>query len=413
MTALFRIAFRNLLKNRRRSFFTVLAIALGFSAVNLFGGFAQYMYTGNREMAIFGTCNGHLTVFKKGYLDKGQLDPARYLITPDELKTINTICRNLPEVILVAPHLMISGLVSNGRVSTIFVAQGIAPSAVDVFWSRTVQEIKAYEGKKLEDANPYGVAAAEGLARLLDLKLDSGAIAFTNTVDGQMNALDMQIYQLFHTDSDTMNDKMMRVPLEFAQRLYDTEGVDRIAILLDRHEQTDSVRKELQELLSGLTSGYEIKTWNEMSQWYIKVKNMFDVIFAFLFVIVFVIVIMSVINTMSMAVIERTREIGTLRALGLKRRGVNILFCMESMLLGVLGTMTGLFITFLGSWVIDIIRPTWVPPGITKRVPIMILLSSDYLSYSFIFLMFLCIIASFLPARRAARQNVVDALGHV
>lgn len=371
------------------------------------------MYFGNREMAIFGTCNGHLLVFKKGYLEKGQLDPVQYLITPEELKTIDGICRKLPQVTLVAPHLMISGLISNGKVSTIFVAQGIAPSAVDVFWSRTVQKIKAFEGKKLEDGNPYGVAVAEGLARLLDLNLGSDAIAFTNTVNGQMNALDMQVFQLFRTDSDTMNDKMMRVPLKFAQVLYDTDGVDRIAILLSKHEQTESVRQELQGLLSGQKSEYEIKTWIEMSQWYRKVKNMFDVIFAFLFVIVFVIVIMSVINTMSMAVIERTREIGTLRALGLKRRGVNFLFGMESTLLGILGSMAGLIFTLLGSWGIDVIKPTWIPPGITKRVPIMIFLSYEYLLYSFIFLMFLCIIASFLPARRAARQNVVDALGHV
>ena len=413
MITLFKIAFRNLLKNRWRSLFTILAIALGFSAVNLFGGFAKYMYSGNREMAIFGTCNGHLLVFKKGFLEKGQLDPAGYLITPEELKTIDDICRRLPQVTLVAPHLMISGLISNGKVSTIFVAQGIAPSAVDVFSSRTVQEIKAFEGKKLKDDKTYGVAVAEGLARLLDLQLGSDAVVFTNTVDGQMNALDMQVFQIFHTDSDTMNDKMMRVPLKFAQSLYDTDGVDRVAILLSKHEDTESVRRELQLLLSGQASAFDVKTWRDMSQWYRKVKKMFDVIFAFLFAIVFVIVIMSVVNTMSMAVIERTREIGTLRALGLKRRGVTALFAMESILLGVLGTIGGLLFTWLGSWGIDMIKPTWIPPGITKRVPIMIFLSSEQMFYSFIFLVFLCVMASLLPAGRAARQNVVDALGHV
>ncbi len=192
MIALVKIALRNLMKNRRRSLFTILAIALGFSAVNLFGGFAEYMYLGNREMAIFGACNGHLMVFKKGFLEQGQLDPARYLITPQEVKTIRDLCQEWPEVILVAPHLMISGLVTNGKISTIFVAQGITPSAVDVFMESTVQEISEFEGKKMEDDKPYGVAVAKGLTRLLDLKLGSDAVVFTNTVDGQMNALDMR-----------------------------------------------------------------------------------------------------------------------------------------------------------------------------------------------------------------------------
>ena len=413
MIALLKIAFRNLLKNRRRSFFTVLAVSLGFAAVNLFGGFAEYMYRGTKDMAIYGRCIGHLLIFKKGFLEKGQLDPNRYLITPEELNTVRKLCKGIPEVDLVAPHLMISGLLTNGKVSTIFIAQGITPSAVDVYMDRTFQVIKEFEGKKLEDSKIYGVAVARGLAKLLDLKVGSDAVAFTNTVDGQMNALDLEVFQLFNTESHNMNDKVMRVPLKFAQTLYDTEGVDRIAILLNQHGNTMRVKTVLDQLILENLPDLEVKTWRQMSPRYRKVKEMFDVIFVFLFIIVFVIVITSVVNTMSMAVIERTREIGTLRALGLKRRGVMMLFGFESLFLGLLGTMGGLLITLLGSWLVEIIRPTWVPPAITTRVPIKIILSWDQILLGFVLLMILCLLASFLPARRAARQNVVSTLGHV
>jgi putative ABC transport system permease protein len=413
MIALIKIAFRNLIKNRRRSLFTMLAIALGFSSVSLFGGFATYMYTGNRQLAIFLTCNGHLSIFKKGFRDHGQLDPGKYLITPQELKIIRDACERVPQVVLTAPHLMISGLVTNGKVSTIFVAQGITPSDVDVFMGRTIQEMREFDGRNLEDEKIYGVGVARGLARLLDLKVGSDAVAFTNTVDGQMNALDMEVFQLFDTPSNEMNDKVMRVPLKFAQRLYDTVGVDRVAILLDQDEHTASVRSELQYLLSKQSSQFEIMTWEVMSDWYRRVKDMFDVIFAFISIIVFIIVVTSVINTMSMAVIERTREIGTLRALGLKRRGVTALFATESLLLGLFGTLIGLMITLLGSWAIDVIKPSWIPPAISKRVPIIVLLSPDQMFYIFLCLLLLCLFASLLPARRAARQNVVNALGHV
>lgn len=413
MNAFLKIALRNLIKNRRRSMFTILAIALGFSAVSLFGGFAQYMYIGTRDMAIYARCNGHLTIFKEGFLEKGQLDPGRYLISPKELEAIRDFCSKIPQVDLLAPHLMISGLATNGKVSTIFMAQGITPSIVDAFLDRINYQIDDADGKKLEDSQIYGVGMARGLAELLGLKLGSDAVAFTNTVDGQMNALDMQVFQLFNTDLDLLNDKVMRVPLKFAQTLYDTDSVDRIAILLYNHEDTFKIRDELQRLLSAHLPDFEVKTWVEMSDWYRKIKAMFDVIFAFLFIIVFVIVITSVVNTMSMAVVERTREIGTLRSLGLKRRGVMILFALESLFLGLLGTLAGLALTFSGSLAVDIIEPTWVPPAVTSRVPIMIFLSCNQMVISFICLMFLCLVASLLPARRAARQNVVNALGHV
>jgi putative ABC transport system permease protein len=415
MTAWVKIGLRNLVKNLRRSVITALAIALGFAAVNLFAGFTDYMYSGNRNAAIYGRCGGHLTIFRKGFLEKGQLDPARYLMSPEEIRAVNEICQENPHIILVTSQLRITGLVSNGKVSTIFIAQGVVPSAVHIFLSRLdAPNIgKPFKGRALKDDKMYGVSMANGLARLLDLKIGSYAVAFTNTVHGQMNALDMEVFQLFDAAFDEMNDKIMQVPLPFARALYDTDGADRLAVLLDDTKYTEFIRDQLQTAFSQRGLEIEIKTWKEMNEWYRKVKSMFDVIFAFLFSIVFIIVVMSVINTMSMVVVERTREIGTLRALGLRRKGVTSLFAIESSLLGVFGTIAGLFLTFAGWWTVNMIKPTWIPPGISRRVAISIKFVPEFMLYSFIFLILLCLIASLIPARRAAGQNVVDALGHV
>jgi putative ABC transport system permease protein len=413
-----KIALRNLFKNRRRSTITTFAIAFGFAGVNLFSGFTEYMYTGNREAAIYVISRGHLTIFKKGFLEKGQLDPARYLLSPEEMDAIEEICREIPNVILVTPQLRISGLVTNGKISTIFVAQGIVPSSEDVVLSRmTMAKMdkaqERLEGRGLQDDKIYGVAMSRGLARLLDLKVGSNAVAFTTTVHGQMNALDLEVFQLFYGGGEAIADKVMRVPFSFAQELYDTNGADRLSVLLDKTEYTESIRDKLQTAFSERGLELEVKTWEELSDWYRKVKEMFDTIFVFLFIIVFIIVVMSVANTMSMAVFERTREIGTLRALGLKRKGVVLLFGIESTLLGVCGTIGGLFLTALGWWLVDVLKPTWVPPGMTNRVPIVIYFVPETMVYSFACMLVLCLTASVIPARRAARENIVDALGHV
>lgn len=417
MIAWIKIALRNLIKNRRRSAITALAITLGFAAVNLFAGFTEYMYDGNRQVAIFGSAGGHLEIFKRGFLESGKLDPARYLLTPEEIDAAQKIALENRHVELISPQLTISGLVTNGSVSTIFIAQGIVPSVADIFLSKIdfpeASVKRRFEGQNLKDDIPYGVAVSRGLASLLDLRVGSYAVALTNTVDGQMNALDMEVFMLFDASSEKMNDKVMRVPLSFARSLYDTKGADRLAVLLDKTEHTQSVRQYFLREFSKRNLDLEVKTWQEMSQWYRKVKELFDVVFAFLFSIVFIIVVMSIVNTMGMAVVERTREIGTLRALGLKCRGVVLLFSLESCFLGIFGTLGGLILTVLGRWVMDIVKPTWVPPGISSRVLIRIEIVPEIMLYSFGFLLFLCIAASFFPSRRAARQNVVDALGHV
>lgn len=409
-----KIAIRNLNKNRRRSLITLLAIALGFASVSLFGGFTQYMYDANKEAAIYGRALGHLTIFKKGFLEQGQLDPGRYLLTAEEIESIGKTCAANEHVVLATPQLKISGLISNGRISTIFIALGLVPSSIDAFMSRMqLFKFLDYEGRKLEDDIPYGVAVAKGLAKLLGLKVGSYAVALSTTVDGQTNALDLDVFQLLSVDTEILNNKVMRVPLAFAQQLYDTQGADRVVVLLDRTENTELVSEQLRAAMEKRGLAVEVKTWQEMSQWYQKVRGMFDLIFLFLFVIVFIIVVMSVINTMSMAVVERTREIGTLRALGLKRRGVLLMFGIESSFLGLFGCVVGLAMTFMARAWVNLAQPTWTPPGITADVPLKIILMPSYMSFIGVSLVVLCVLSSLLPALRGAKQNIVDALGHV
>ena len=139
---------------------------------------------------------------------------------------------------------------------------------------------------------------------------------------------------------------------------------------------------------------------------------MFNVIFSFVFFIVLIIVAMSVINTVSMAVLERTREIGTLRALGLKRFGVISMFATEGAILAMIGSLFGLLLTLLGWATIFYLEPTWIPPNIPKQVPLEVHLVPWYLVSSCLCMIGLAAAAAVIPARRAARLSIINALGH-
>ena len=407
-----KIALRNILKNRRRSFVTLLAIAMGFAAVSLFRGYIHNTYRGLRESAIRGEGLGHLTIYKKGWLEKGKIDPDRYMFSRGELKKITDLVEDDEEVILASPRLNISGLVSNGRTSTIFLANGVIPRDEKTIRSAWAA-FRPVKGEGLSDKKIFGVEMAEDLARYLDLKPGSDGVVMGTTLDGQMNALDIEVAGVYDTGSDATNDKYMRVPFSFAQSLYDTEKADRVVVLLNDWKNTEAARSRLLDRLSGAGLGCEIKTWNELSLFYTKVRGMFDMIFMFIFCIVFIIVVMSVINTMGMAVLERTREIGTLRALGLKRRGVSLLFAIEGAMLGFLGTIFGIILNVIVWAIIRAAHPTYIPPGISTPVPLIVNLVPQAMLFLMVFLVLLSLAAAILPARRAAKQNVVDALGHV
>jgi putative ABC transport system permease protein len=407
-----KLAIRNILRNKRRSLVTLLAIGVGFAAISLFRGYVSHMYWGLRESAVRGEGLGHLTIFKAGWLEKGKLDPERYMFSKTEIEKITKLVTEEDEVILATPQINLTGIVTNGTVSTIFIAQGVVPQD-----DRTIKgawaSFRPIQGKGLNEKKPFGAEMAQDLAKFLNFTPGKDGVVMAPTLGGQMNAMDILVAGVFDSGSDATNDKYMRFTFGFAQSLLDTEKADRMVVLLKDAGKTELMRSRLLTKLSNAGIGCEIKTWNELSLFYSKVRGMMDMMFLFIFCIVLVIVVMSTVNTMGMAVLERTREIGTLRALGLKRRGVSVLFAMEGGLLGVFGSLIGIVLHTCVWTIIKALSPTYTPPGISTPVPLIVSFVPGTLLVLMCCLTVLSLTAAIIPARRGARQNIVNALGHV
>ena len=415
-----KLALRSLMRNRSRSLVTVLSIALGFAAIALFAGYTHNVYDGLARQSIHGEMIGHLTLSKRGMSKEGKLNPEKYLLNAADIARINDLLRDEPHIKLVTPRLALSGIVSNGRASTIFIAEGITPLAMQQLQVGYLTELEVQGGafngylKKLDAAHNEVVLLSSGLAELLHLPLQGQAALLVNTLTGQANALDVTVGSTFHTGSAGTNDMMAFISLALAQSLYDAPGdADRLTVLLDDVRLTDVMRDRLQEKFRVAGLDMEIKTWRELSAFYSQVHNMFDMIFGFIFSIVLTVVVMSVANSMGMTVIERTREIGTLRAIGLRRHGVVRLFVTESMLLTLLGCASGLMLALLVRYGINLADITYTPPDSATPVPLLV--DMDYVRSLFTFILMALVgtLAAYLPARRAAKQAIIDALGHV
>ncbi|CAN0626548.1 putative ABC transport system permease protein [Burkholderia multivorans] len=410
-----KLALRNLFRNGRRSLFTIAAIGVGFLAVNTLGGFTRYIFTSLKDSYIYAEANGHLTVFKSGFLDHGKLEPTKYLLSDGDVSAMRKILARHPEVLVVTPQLQISGLLSNGKVSTIFIAPGRVPSDIEAIASHAVGvmgKAKLYDGAPLSDRLSYGIGVAHGLAKQLNLKLGSSAVAMSPTITGQINALDAQLVQLIDAPDEALDGTFAAVPLKFAQDLYDTTSVDRLTVLLRNDDTTVAMRDVLAGEFAESGLSVDVRTWNELSPFYTKVKKMFNVIFFITFLIVFTIVVMSIVNTISMAIMERTREIGTLRALGVKRKGIVALFALESLMLGAFGAALGVVLNLAVLGAVGYFQPTWVPPQVSRQIPLQIYLVPDYWLYSVLLLLCLSLLSALLPARKAARMVIVGALAY-
>ena len=176
----------------------------------------------------------------------------------------------------------------------------------------------------------------------------------------------------------------------------------------------EAARGRLAALFKAQGLDLEIHDFTELTPMYNQVVGFFGAIFVFIAVIMAVIVLFTVINTMTMSVMERTNEIGTTRALGVRRSGIRREFLLEGMMLGVIGSVLGVALTELLAVVLEHAGLRWTPPGESHSIPLRMLMS-DIVPLTIavaVALIVIATVAALVPANRGARMPVVDALRH-
>src|SRR5437879_417163 len=238
----------------------------------------------------------------------------------------------------------------------------------------------------------------------------------TTTKAGAINALAVKVRGVWESGEKAYDDRFLRIGLPETQRVLDLEGgeVQSIVLLLDATDNTAAVRERLERLIRNRGLDLEIKTWEDLALRYHQVRELFGRIFAVLTLIVSIMVVFGITNTMTMAIFERTREIGTVMALGTRRRGVVSMFVLEGFVLGVLGAVAGVV---LGVALAKAISAVGIqlppPPGSTRGFMVQIFVVPAVLAQAFELSIVAATLASLYPAWRAARLAAVEAPRHV
>jgi putative ABC transport system permease protein len=414
-----RLAIRNLILQRRRAFVTFFAVTLGYTALSLLGGLVRNAFGNLTQQAVQLERLGHLTIAKAGFFSEGALDPGKFLFSKNELARLAQIVQTDPDVRLTSPRLRLFGVVSNGKVSTIFLAEGVVPEHETQILGqlKLAGDLKVDDptlrGGRLRSGDSSSVAVGEQLASMLKLKAGDDATLLTATVSGMANAIDANISQVYNTGNPATNDKFVLVPFALAQRLLDTDGAERLVVLLSDVKKTQEARTRLLALLNSQGMNVEIKTWNELSLFYEKVAQLFGVLFRVVTTIVSIVLLLTILNTMLAIVAERTREIGTLRAMGMRRRAVRRLFTIEGAVLAAAGCVAALPLSGLGAWLVNSANVAFVPPISSTPVRVQVDLDPPKMLATFVVLLALGSIASYIAVRAATKRSIVDNLGHV
>jgi putative ABC transport system permease protein len=409
MALYLKLAIRNVFRNRRRTLITLAAMGFGAAAIIVFGGFVNAIYWGVRESTIRSQI-GHIQLYRKGYSEKGNLAPFDYLVA--DYPALRAELLKLEHVKTVTARLGLSGLVSTGDTTTAFVGAGVQPEGEMDLSALAV----IVDGRELATRDPRGVTLGVGLARAFGVKPGDDLTLLTTTKSGAINALAVKVRGVWESGEKAYDDRFLRLGLPEVQRVLDLEHgeVQSIVLLLDRTESTPLVRARIEQLIRDRGLDLEIKTWYDLALRYHQVRELFGRIFTVLTLIVSIMVVFGITNTMTMAIFERTREIGTVMALGTRRRGVVSMFVLEGFVLGLLGAVAGVLLGVALARAISAIGIQLPPPpGSTRGFMVQIFVVPAVLAQALSLSIVAATLASLYPAWRAARLDVVEALRHV
>jgi ABC-type lipoprotein release transport system permease subunit len=409
VSILIKIAWRNVWRQRRRTF--LIAGAMGFIMALLL------LYDGivvGFEDAIYGNSiqimGGNIQAHAPGYKDETGSKPLLPLADPD---AVVQAAESNPDVLMAAKRIVTGGLVTNREGAFSITIIGLETEK-EAQISQVAKNIS--EGRFLAPDDGDLIVIGQGLATVMDVKVGDRITMVGNVKHEQTRQRTMTIIGIYDVGVPTVEKSTIYMSLGEAQQLFDLNGqATEVVVNLKQIGRESGVVNTI----NTKQPGYEVETWETSIPELKQIIGMKTTVMNIFGIVLLVIAAIGILNLLMMAVFERTREIGVMGALGLKPRQITTLFLLEGILIGVVGAVLGAILGtiingLLGYYGIDyssFADMTDFTALISGRIYSQ-LVPLKILQHGFTVLI-IAALAAFAPARQAARREPAEALHHV
>lgn len=409
MKAFLVIAWRNVLRNRRRSLITISAISFGLGAMIFLWGYIDGAHEQMKEN-FTGLLIGHLQIHAGGFEKNMSIN--RQIREPKQVATILSNTRN---IVAYTPRIRSFCLFGSADNSVGGMVIGVDPTTE----SKVTKIHKSLiSGEFLKPGKSRSIVLGKDLAENLGVGPGNKVILMGQARDGTLGAEAFRVSGLMKTGAEEIDKAIALISLDDLQEMLVLDSaVTDFVIKAGSFDVIEQVALDLRRQLPA--EHFEVMTWYEISP-ILKQWIDFDEAFAYVFLlIVLVVIVAGILNTILMSLLERTREFGVMMSLGTKGYQLATTVGIESLMLGMLGMLGGVS---LGMSVTYIFSFVGIPiSGKVKEAMASFFMSDtiypvlvfEHVFSSALIVFFCSVLISLYPAWKASRLEPVEALRHI
>ncbi|AUN97880.1 ABC transporter permease [Bacteriovorax stolpii] len=397
-----KLAVRNISRHRLRSLLSISMIAGAVTAVILFQGFSSYSLAALKWIAAENQY-GNMQIASHKYWSPGKESRAERLFSLSDLDELKS---EMPQIERLSGRLSFFGLVSNGDLSVGGKVIGVDPVGEPKF----SKSMRITEGRFFDGSGAKEVVVGRLLAKQMNVKEGDNITVLTNTIDGIMNAMDLTVAGLFSAGIDEIDGQVIYMPLSVTQEILDTQNVDIAVLKFKELEMAEANLNNINTKLEGTHPNLFARSWRDLAVLFRQVDKFYGVQNRLIEAILLALMFLGILNTVSMTVVERTGEIGTLRALGESRKDIVSQFVLESVMLSLIGIVCGILISAGCIRIVESVKIMTEMPGASTPFQIKIFFQWGSVLYASLLASVTTVVATMIPALRASRLDIVEAL---
>lgn len=326
-------------------------------------------------------------------------------LSGDLVSAVENDLAQIPEVEEYSSQLSYTALLVSNRSSKPVKVVGIDPEKEVVSYGDSI-----VEGTGLGKGTSPSVLVGQTLAESLGITPGKRIRLIVESGEDGGNTGTIEVAGIYTAQSDEVEGRQIYLPISYSQELVGKEVVGRMAIKLNNRGASERIARELEDQFKSASLPLGTRSWKELSSFYEMLSNFFGLIFGFLVVVVSVLVFFIVLQVLTMSFLERSREVGTIRALGTLQGEVFRMFVIESFVLGTFGAALGLGLGSGIALAFNSIGINWTPPGSVEPVILTVKLGWSNIWPAALISVSATVISSFYPAFRMSREDIVDTL---